>query len=93
MGELLAGKAMDAQVAALLVALHMKGETVEEIVAFAKAIAPTAQPLSNTNGTALDVNTERDADCYQQQTTLTASSTLPQSSRLTSLCVTNRICS
>src|SRR6266481_8596598 len=62
MTELLAGKATDAQVAALLVALHMKGETVEEIVGFAEAIRAAAQPLSNSNGTALDVSgTERDA--------------------------------
>jgi anthranilate phosphoribosyltransferase len=62
MGELLAGKATDAQVAALLVALHMKGETVEEIVGFAEAIRAAAQPLSNADGTALDVSgTEREA--------------------------------
>src|ERR1700731_356924 len=62
MGELLAGKATDAQVAALLVALHMKGETVEEIVGFAEAIRAAAQPLANADGTALDVSgTEREA--------------------------------
>src|SRR5689334_25135381 len=62
MGELLAGKATDAQVAALLVALHMKGETVEEIVGFAEAIRAAAQPISVADGTALDVSgTERDA--------------------------------
>ena len=62
MGELLAGKATDAQIAALLVALHMKGETVEEIVGFAEAIRAAAQPLSNADGTALDVSgTEREA--------------------------------
>src|SRR5215510_4457295 len=62
MGELLAGKATDAQVAALLVALHMKGETVEEIVGFAEAIRAAATPLSNSDGTALDVSgTEREA--------------------------------
>ena len=62
MGELLAGKATDAQVAALLVALHMKGETVEEIVGFAEAIRAAAVPLSNGDGTALDISgTERDA--------------------------------
>src|SRR3954470_9929820 len=62
MGELLEGKATDAQVAALLVALHMKGETVEEIVGFAEAIRAAAQPLSNADGTALDVSgTEREA--------------------------------
>ncbi|HMC32292.1 MAG TPA: anthranilate phosphoribosyltransferase [Candidatus Angelobacter sp.] len=62
MGELLAGKATDAQVAALLVALHMKGETVEEIVGFAEAIRAAAVPLTNADGTTLDVSdTERDA--------------------------------
>jgi anthranilate phosphoribosyltransferase len=62
MGELLAGKATDAQIAALLVALHMKGETVEEIVGFAEAIRAAAQPISDANATALDISgTERDA--------------------------------
>ena len=62
MGELLAGKATDAQIAALLVALHMKGETVEEIVGFAEAIRAAAQPISDANSTALDISgTERDA--------------------------------
>jgi len=35
MAEVLAGSCTDAQIAAFLVALHMKGETVEEIVGFA----------------------------------------------------------
>src|SRR5579871_5479135 len=62
MGELLAGKATDAQVAALLVALHMKGETVEEIVGFAEAIRAAAVPLSSADGSALDISgTEREA--------------------------------
>jgi len=42
MSEVLAGKCSDAQIAALLVALHMKGETVEEIVGFAEAIRAAA---------------------------------------------------
>src|SRR6476620_5775799 len=46
MGELLAGNATDAQVAALLVGLHMKGETVEEIVGFAEAIRAAATPIA-----------------------------------------------
>jgi anthranilate phosphoribosyltransferase len=45
MSEVLAGKCTDAQIAALLVALHMKGETVEEIVGFAEAIRTAAAPL------------------------------------------------
>ncbi len=44
MTEVLAGKCTDAQIAALLVALHMKGETVEEIVGFAEAIRAAASP-------------------------------------------------
>src|SRR5512147_19263 len=61
MTEVLSGKCTDAQIAALLVALHMKGETVEEIVGFAEAIRAAAAPLDIHNST-LDVSgTERDA--------------------------------
>ena|SRR5438034_5059242 len=45
MGEILKGEATDAQIAGLAVALHMKGETVEEIVGFAEAIRDAATPL------------------------------------------------
>jgi anthranilate phosphoribosyltransferase len=45
MSEILSGKCTDAQIAALLVALHMKGETVEEIVGFAEAIRAAATSL------------------------------------------------
>src|SRR5205823_12462002 len=45
MAEVLAGKCSDVQIAALLVGLHMKGETVEEIVGFAEAIREAATPL------------------------------------------------
>jgi anthranilate phosphoribosyltransferase len=45
MTEVLTGQCSDAQIAALLVALHMKGETVEEIVGFAEAIRAAASPL------------------------------------------------
>src|SRR5881227_2434629 len=65
MAEILSGQTTDAQIAALLVAMHMKGETVEEIVGFAEAIRGAAAPLNRTelNGdSALDVSgTERDA--------------------------------
>ncbi len=62
MAEILDGKATDAQIAALLVALHMKGETVEEIVGFAQAIRAAALPLQTDDGYALDLSgTERDA--------------------------------
>ena len=45
MAEVLTGKCTDAQIAALLIALRMKGETVEEIVGFAEAIRAAASPL------------------------------------------------
>jgi anthranilate phosphoribosyltransferase len=45
MTEIFSGSATDAQIAALLVALHMKGETVEEIVGCAEAIRAAADPL------------------------------------------------
>ena len=61
MTEVLSGKCTDAQIAALLVALYMKGETVEEIVGFAEAIRAAAVPLRVREST-LDVSgTERDA--------------------------------
>ena len=62
MAEVLAGKCTDAQIAALLVALHMKGETVEEIVGFAEAIRAAAAPLEVARNSTIDVSgTERDA--------------------------------
>jgi anthranilate phosphoribosyltransferase len=45
MSEVLSGKCTDAQIAALLIALKMNGETVEEIVGFAEAIRAAAAPL------------------------------------------------
>ncbi|MFZ0859968.1 MAG: anthranilate phosphoribosyltransferase [Candidatus Sulfotelmatobacter sp.] len=45
MSEVLGGKCTDAQIAALLIALRIKGETVEEIVGFAEAIRAAAAPL------------------------------------------------
>ena len=60
MTEILAGQCSDAQIAALLVALHMKGETVEEIVGFAEAIRAAAIPLHSDS--VLDASgTGRDA--------------------------------
>jgi anthranilate phosphoribosyltransferase len=67
MAEVLAGNCTDAQIAALLVALRMKGETVEEIVGFAEAIRAAATPLpiardANSGTGALDLSgTGRDA--------------------------------
>lgn len=64
MSEVLAGKCTDAQIAALLIALRMKGETVEEIVGFAEAIRAAASPLpierSSTEAIAVS-GTGRDA--------------------------------
>jgi anthranilate phosphoribosyltransferase len=50
MSEVLAGKCTDAQISGLLVALHMKGETVEEIVGFAEAIRAAAALLPIESG-------------------------------------------
>lgn len=67
MAEVLAGTCTDAQISALLVALRMKGETVEEIVGFAEAIRKAATPLPITTAAegaayALDLSgTGRDA--------------------------------
>jgi anthranilate phosphoribosyltransferase len=62
MAEVLSGKCSDSQIAGLLVALHMKGETVEEIVGFAEAIRAAAAPLPIPQNSTVDVSdTERDA--------------------------------
>jgi anthranilate phosphoribosyltransferase len=62
MAEVLTGKCTEAQIAALLVALHMKGETVEEIVGFAEAIRGAAVPLDLHPNHMVDVSgTGRDA--------------------------------
>ncbi|HEY6968842.1 MAG TPA: anthranilate phosphoribosyltransferase [Candidatus Angelobacter sp.] len=62
MGQILSGKATEAQIAALLVALHIKGETIEEIVGFAEAMRAAATPLSFLEDSTLDVSgTEREA--------------------------------
>jgi len=64
MGHVLTGQCTDAQIAALLVALRMKGETVEEIVGFAEAIRAAAAPLPLDRAGAADAlvsGTGRDA--------------------------------
>src|SRR3984957_12864094 len=62
MSQVLAGECTDAQIAGLLVALYMKGETVEEIVGFAEAIRAAAAPLGLRPNHTVDVSdTERDA--------------------------------
>ena len=45
MEEILAGRISDAQIAELLTALRMKGETVDELVGFATAMRRHAQPI------------------------------------------------
>ena len=52
MEEILAGRAADDQIAALLVALADKGETVEEIVGFAQAMRAAATPWPTASGAA-----------------------------------------
>lgn len=65
MSEVLTGKCTDAQIAGLLVALRIKGETVEEIVGFAEAIRTAAAPLpierANTADAIAVSGTGRDA--------------------------------
>src|ERR1700741_798136 len=62
MSEVLTGQCTDAQIADLLVALDMEGETVEEIVGFAEAIREAATPLVVPGNSMIDVSgTERDA--------------------------------
>ncbi len=56
MGEVLSGKCTDAQISALLVGLHMKGETVEEIVGFAEAIRAAATPIPVHANSVLDAS-------------------------------------
>lgn len=62
MDLILSGQATEAQIAALLVALHIKGETVEEIVGFAEAMRAAATSLESPEDSTLDVSgTEREA--------------------------------
>lgn len=61
MSEILSGQCTDAQIAALLVALHMKGETVDEIVGFAEAIRTAAAPIQADDSIVDVSDTERDA--------------------------------
>src|SRR5437763_9167716 len=56
MREVLSGRCTDAQIAAFLVGLHMKGETVEEIVGFAEAIRAAATPISLRGNSLLDAS-------------------------------------
>jgi anthranilate phosphoribosyltransferase len=60
MGEVLAGKCTDPQISALLVGLHMKGETVEEIVGFAEAIRAAATPIRIGSQTSANQSSDGD---------------------------------
>jgi anthranilate phosphoribosyltransferase len=53
-GEIMAGEATPAQVAALLVGLRMKGETVDEIVALAQALRRVAETVEVGNPQTVD---------------------------------------
>jgi anthranilate phosphoribosyltransferase len=62
MTEIFSGSATEVQIAALLVALHMKGETVAEIVGCAEAIRAAADPLPiHESATPAVTGTGRDA--------------------------------
>lgn len=59
----------DAQVAALLIALIHKGETVDEIVGFARAIRSLFQPIQSANPALLDITgTGGDGDTFNIST-------------------------
>src|ERR1022692_2355477 len=64
MAEVLAGNCTDAQISALLVALRMKSETVEEIVGFAEAIRAAATPLPSWSTEARDAKTSESSALY-----------------------------
>jgi len=62
MTEILRGEATEAQIGAILIALHMKCETVDEIVGFAQAIRSAATPLCRDDSDTVDLSgTGRDA--------------------------------
>jgi len=55
LGEVLAGRATDAQIAAFITALRIKGETVEEMTALVRAMLAHAEPLPlSTPGDVVD---------------------------------------
>src|SRR5438128_5597658 len=45
MEEIMTGQATDAQIAAFLTALRMKGETAQELIGFARVMREKAEPL------------------------------------------------
>jgi len=61
MNEIMTGKATDAQIASFLTALRMKGETVEELIGFAKVMrAKASQVLSKASVGAAFSGTDRE---------------------------------
>lgn len=54
MNGIMSGEATDAQIAALLTALRMKGETVDEITAFAAVMREKADPVNVAKGVVVD---------------------------------------
>lgn len=55
MGEVMDGRATPAQIAALITALRMKGETVQEIAGFARAMRERAQRITPRADALIDV--------------------------------------
>ena len=55
MNAIMAGDATDAQIAALLVALRLKGETIDEITGFARAMRENAIPIPTKVSSLVDV--------------------------------------
>ncbi|MBI2123404.1 MAG: anthranilate phosphoribosyltransferase [Armatimonadetes bacterium] len=55
MGQIMDGEATPAQIAALMTALRMKGETVEEIAGFARAMRERAQRIAPKADSLIDV--------------------------------------
>lgn len=54
MGQIMDGEATSAQIAALLTALRLKGETVEEITGFARAMRSKVRPIRSRFGMLVD---------------------------------------
>ncbi len=54
MGRIMDGEATPAQIGALLIALRMKGETVDEVVGAARAMRARAQPIKVPEGVVVD---------------------------------------
>jgi anthranilate phosphoribosyltransferase len=60
--QIMTGECTDAQIASLLTALRMKGETVEELTGFARVMRRKAAPVHpRSTGTAAIAGTEREA--------------------------------